>query len=356
MQAYNVEIFSSKFEFITSFTVSDVPYTFDYLNVEINEITIITNAAIMNGDYVHIKGRDDDFFGVVCGVSAGEEQGTVQVEYKPFISIFYTDILFDTELQGQGALETRLKAMIDSLWVNNTDLVQNITGLRVTTSSSTTGWGFNLKSDVEGKHHLICNFYRTFIVRSMEKYRVALTVTPNFTTKTIVLDIGKATDDAIYIEADLPNIVSKNITIKETEFDTNKLVIYNVQDYSSKIEYYLHTDDSYDTQNRDRIVPVIQSTVSVEPDDTHTFAQMAQSQASETFGSIEYNNLIELSVVADDALVKPKTLKYGQRAIVISNGVEYNTILTGTKIEEGLFTLIFGTVRVDLTKILQRRM
>ena len=356
MQAYNVEIFSSNFDFITAFTVSDIIYSYDYLNIGANTISIVTDSAIMNGDYVHITGGGDEYFGVVCGVSQGEEEGTVQIEYKPFLSIFETDILFDTNLQGQGTLENRLKAIIDSLWVNNSDTVQNIRGLQVTTTTTTSGWGFNLKSDIEDKHHIICNFYTVFIVKSMEKYDVGIKVTPNFTDKTILLSIGFVVDTPIYVEADLPNVIKKNVTVRATQFDTNKLVVWNATaDYGASIIYYRHTDDTFDTNNSDRISPVITQTVAVQTDEDHTFAQLAASQASETFGSIEYNNLIELSVLPDDTMIKPKLLQFGQKIIVLSDGNEYNTLLTGVNIQDGLHKLIFGTVRIDLTKVLKRR-
>lgn len=356
MRAYNVEVFSSRFDFITAFTVSDVEYSFDYLNLGANNIQIITDSAIMNGDYIHISSGGDEYFGVICGVSQGEEEGTVQIEYKSFLSIFNTDILFDTNRQGIGTLEEQLKAIIDSLWVNNSDATQNILGLQVATTTTTLNWGFNLKSDIAEKHHIICNFYTTFIVRSMEKYGVGIRVVPDFTTKKIYLSIGYISDNPIYIEADLPNIIKKNVTVRVTQFDTNKLIIWNATaDYGESIIYYRHTDDTYDIYNRDRISPVITQTVAVQSDENHTFSQLAESQASETFGSIEYNNLIELSVLPDDILINPKLLQFGQKVVVISNGSEYNSMLTGVRIQEGLYTLIFGILRIDLTKILQRR-
>lgn len=356
MQVYNIEIFSSKFEYITSYTVSDVPYSFDYLNIDTNTVELVTNAAIMNGDYIHIKGDSFEYFGVVSGVLSGNQKGTLQIEYKSFHSIFDTPILFDTDLQGQGTLENRLKAIIESYWVSNSDSVQNIMGLRVGTTSSTTGWGFNLKSDTEGMHHLICNFYSTFIVRSMQKYGVAIDVKVDFSQKLIFLTIGKIDTDVKYIEAELPNVIEKNITIKESDFDVNKLMIYNALNYTSNIVYYRHTDDSYSTVNADRISPVVQDIVSVEPQEGESFATLAASEANDVFGSIDYNNLIELMVLPDDGLIKPREYKYGQKVIVLDSGNEYNSIYTGSRYEDGLFTMVFGTVRVDLTKILQRRM
>lgn len=355
MRAYNVEIFSRGFDFICSDTVDTFSYAYDYLHPETNVITLVTDAAIMQGDYIHMLRGDSEYFGVVSGVSSGDQRGTVDVEYKPFTSIFDTKILFDTDLQGQGTLENRLKSIIESYFKNNSDSLQNIPGLRVRVTSSTSNWGFNLKSDTEGMHHIVCNFLETFVIRSMEKYGVAISVRPNFSDHLIALTIGKVSASPYYIEADLPNVISKNISIKESDFDINKLVIYNTANYTSSITYYRHTDDTYDTTNSDRVTPVILETVAVDVDDTTTFAKAAASQASETFGSIEYNNLIELSVLPDDTLLNPSEMKIGQRVIVKDGENEYNSIYTGCREEDGLFTMIFGTVRIDLTKLLKRR-
>lgn len=356
MQAYNIEIFDSEFNFVCADVVPTLPYKFDYLNPEHNTITIVTDAAILQGDYIHITRGEEDYFGVVSGTNTGNAKGTVNVEYKPFISIFDTNVLFDTDLQGQGTLESRLAAMITDGWISNSDSCQNVYGLSVTTTSSTTGWGFNLKSDTEGMHHIICNFLHTFIIRAMEKYTVAVKVVPDFSTSTINLIIGTVQEDMVYVEADLPSVITKNVSIKDSEFDINKLIVYSTADYTTNRVYYRHTDDTYDRTDTDRITPVVLSTVAVTPDANNTFVALADSQASETFGSIEYNNLIELQVLADDGLVKPMDMEIGQKVIVLADGTEYNSVYTGFSLNKGLFTVIFGTVRLDLTKILQRRL
>lgn len=52
-------------------------------------------------------------------------------------------------------------------------------------------------------------------------------------------------------------------------------------------------------------------------------------------------------------MVQPERMEFGQEVEIISNGVAYRSILTGR--ERGKNTkLVFGTVRLDLTKILRR--
>ena len=64
-------------------------------------------------------------------------------------------------------------------------------------------------------------------------------------------------------------------------------------------------------------------------------------------------NSVTIKQVNDDGLVKPEQMEFGQQVEIISDGVAYRSILTGR--ERGKNTkLVFGTVRLDLTKILRR--
>ena len=357
MQAFNVEIFQRNFTLRSHTVVEDVQYSEDYLSPDDNELTLLTVDA-QKGDYIRITNGNDEYFGIINTVSSKEE-GLVKIGYKAFLSLFDTDCMFDTTLQGGTAsLEQTLANIITSMFISNSDTSMNVPGLSVTTTSSTTGWGFNLKSDKENMHHCIINMLNVLIIRAMEKYRVRIKVVPDVQNKTITLRIGRNTADAVTVEADLPNVISKNVVIKETNNDVNKLVVYNTENYTTVRVYYLHPDGTYNTTNSNRIIPVVQEIRGTAPERngdtiTKTFAQMADSEAAEVFGSIEYNNLIELEMLNDDSLIKPYSMEVGQVVNVISDGVSYSSILTGRKIEQTT-TLTFGTVRLDLTKILRR--
>jgi hypothetical protein len=54
-----------------------------------------------------------------------------------------------------------------------------------------------------------------------------------------------------------------------------------------------------------------------------------------------------------DALIHPEQMEFGQVVKIISDGTEYTSILTAREIGQTV-KLIFGTVRLDLTKILRR--
>ena len=148
--------------------------------------------------------------------------------------------------------------------------------------------------------------------------------------------------------------IKKSVTIRQVSADVNKLVIYDAENYANTRIYYLHPDLGYDTKDRDRIVPVVCEMQSVSHEEGSSFESAAISAAHNKFANLSYSNLIELTMMNGDALVKPEELEFGQVADIISDGESYRSILTGR--ERGKNTkLVFGTVRLDLTKILRRQ-
>lgn len=72
------------------------------------------------------------------------------------------------------------------------------------------------------------------------------------------------------------------------------------------------------------------------------------------FVAAKYVHDIEISVSRDDSRVKPLNMKVGDYADIIHNGERYQTMLTGIEqLNNGLIKLIFGTIRVNLTKLLR---
>ena len=74
------------------------------------------------------------------------------------------------------------------------------------------------------------------------------------------------------------------------------------------------------------------------------------------FSNAKYKNLIELTLTKDDSLIMPLRLPISRPVNIIHNGVTYSSILTGYSIlKNGLCKLIFGLIRVELTKILNMK-
>lgn len=354
MQPFNVEIFDTEFNLIQHYNVGAISYKYDYLSTVENSVLVEFNENVQNGDYIRITNDTDSYFGYISAIAVNEEvQGFSEIKFKPFISLFDEQIMFDTTLQGSATtLEQMIADYITAYWISNSDSEQNIYGLEVQTISSTSGWGFHITSDQKGLNLAIINFMTSIIRRSLTKYQVGLYAEPDFLHKKIVVKIGAKSQSAFYIEADLPNVIQKSIIINESTQDKNKLVIYDQADLRTNVIYYKHPDGTYDTSDTNRITPVIYGITSVSVAEGETFASVAQDAADKQFDVDSYSNLIELTVQNDDALVMPDTLTIGQIVSVASNGAAYASILTGVERSDKT-KLIFGTIRLDLTKILK---
>lgn len=384
MKPYNVEIFNRQFELLAHTNVDDIVLDYDYLSPNDSELDIRLSGffdtfaaqavipeggmlralsipaleglmdAVGVGAYIRLQRDDTDIFGVITSITTSDDALLTSIGIQPFPSaIFSAEILFDTNTQGTVALETVIANLITASWISNADTLQNIPGLTVTTTSSTVAWGMNLKSDTEGMHHCIIDFYDVLIRRALEEYGVAIHTSVDFQNGAINLTIGKVVGTQT-IEADLPNVFERTFLINESSKNTNKLDVYNSANYTSTIIYYKHTDGTYSTTNSDRLYPVVREVQAVEVEEGSTFAQAAASAAASVFGEVTYNNLIEIKCLYDDELIRPKELEIGSVVTVIHEGQAYTSILTGYQLEDNEINLIFGSIRADLTKLLRR--
>jgi hypothetical protein len=354
MQPFNVEIFDRQFNLIQHYNVGAIDYNYDYLSTVENSILIEFNENVEKGDYIRIVNNTDSYFGFISSIAVNEAiQGFSEIRFKPFIALFDAPIMFDTTLQGSGtSLENAIAGIITDYWINNADADENIYGLEVQTLSTTSNWGFHITSDQKGLNKAIINFMTSIIRRSLTKYQVGLYAEPDFTNKKVVVSIGVKALNTFYIEADLPNVIEKSIIVNETTEDMNKLFIYDQADLVTNVIYYKHPDGSYDTRDEDRITPVIYGITSVAVSEGDTFADVAEDAANKQFDVDTYSNLIEITVQNEDEIVMPQSLTIGQIVNVISNGTSYSSILTGVE-RSNKTKLIFGTIRLDLTKIIK---
>lgn len=353
MKPFNLEVFDRQFNLLAHTNVEEVNIDYDYLKPNESEVTArVPMDDLFIGAYIRFTRDDTELFGVVTSIDNADDVLLTKVGFQPFpAATFATSILFDTNKQGSVALETVIADLITASWISNTDTAQNIQGLSVTTSSSTVSWGMNLKSDTEGMHHCVIDFYEVLISRALSEYGIAIQTVADVENGTITLTIGKVSETQT-IEADLPNVFEKTLLINESSKNTNKLDVYNTANYTTVITYYKHPDGTYDTTNSDRITPVVREIGTAAADGGNTFAQNAASVAASVFGEVTYNNLIEITCIYDDTLVEPKNIKVGTVVSVISNYVSYSSILTGYKLNDNVITLIFGSIRADLTKLI----
>lgn len=354
MQPFNVEIFGTDFELKQHYNVDFFDYSFDYLSITENVVMVPFDESVQKGDYIRLKSREFEFSGYISSLSIDENlEGYTNIGFRPFMGLFDRDVVFPTSVLSSVTLEETLANIITANWIENSDSEQNIYGLEVETISNTTGWTFYLEDTTNGYNKAIVNFYE-IVQLSLTKYKVGLFIEVNFTTKKITCQIGKKSINAFYIEADLPNILDRQIVVNENATDVNKLIIFRktslYDGQYSCIKYYLHNDGTYSTTDTDRITPVIYEMIAI--DDNSSFEYNASKEADKVFGNIKKSNLIELVVANNDKMISLSNVEIGQEVKVITNGEVYDSMLTGFEI--GTTTkLTFGTVRLDLTKILK---
>lgn len=349
MSLYRVDFFDRSLNNTHHDVIDALTIDEDYLAPENSEFSINYTNAVKASDFVYISGAFN-FLGVVTSVT--DSNYLTKISVKPFISMFDANILFDTDLQGQSStksLESVLESTIKKYWITSGDSSENLPILQTNCFSSTLNWGFNLKSDTENQHYCIINFYSVLIARSLTKYGITITPRINFQTKKIVLNIG-AISEIQSVQADLPGIEIRSFDINRDTQTINKIFVYNTENYSSVRTYFLHTDGSYDRTDSNRVTPVVFDVKAVTPSQDLTFEKLADDEASNTFGNIDWNSLIELEVDLNNSAVNPLEYRIGTPSNIWHYGSVYNTILTCKTCSEKNIVLSYGAVRTTLTK------
>jgi len=356
MKPYNVEIFTPDFEMVGHTNINELSYKEDYLSSDENSITVFAIPGVVKQNYIRISRGKEEYAGVVTEIAYGTDKSKNMqtISYKPLMELFNTDMLFDVNAQGVGSFEQFIADSIKSLYVTNEDSLQNIKGLVVTALTETTDWYLHITPSDKGGRYNIVNLMDSVIIPALQKYNILLTASLDIQNKQLLITIGKVGGGAITIESDLPNILKKNVVFKQVSADVNKLIVYDSADnYATKAVYYLHSDLGYDTKDEDRILPVVCDMKAVSSSEESSFESLAQNEASNAFSQAAFSNLIELTMMNGDELIKPDEMAFGQIVDVISDGNSYQSILTGREIGKNT-KLIFGTVRLELTKILRR--
>jgi len=355
MKPYSVEIFRPDFTMVGCANVNEITYKEDYLSLDVNTVTVLALPGVAKQDFIRISRDNEEYAGVVTEIGYGTDKSKrlQTISYKPLVEVLNTAILFDVNAQGQGTLEEFICDRIKETFIENQDTLQNIHGLSVAATSGTSDWSLRITPSESGGHYNIVNLMDSVIIPAMQKYGILVKAALDIQNREIHMSVGRAGDGIITIEADLPNIIKKSVTIKQVSADVNKLVLYDTADYATTRTYFLHPDLGYDTYDRDRITPVVCEMQAVQHEEGSSFDATAIRAAHDKFSGLSYSNLIELTMANDDGLVKPERMEFGQEVDIISDGVAYRSILTGR--ERGKNTkLVFGTVRLDLTKILRR--
>lgn len=267
MRPYNVEFFDRDFNFIHNDLVSTVDVDDDYLAVSTNSITINQTDLVVKYGFVYISGNHN-FFGVVTDVS--DDEYTTTVSFKSVLGLFDQNVIFDTSLQNgtTTTLERAISDIITQYWINSGDIFQSLSILKTETLTDTSKWDFGISVDDSDKEKgitkTIVNLYNDILVPALTKYGVAITPVFSITKKQLILQIG-ASSASQYVEADLPTVKIEEFQINQASSNINKLEIWNNMNYTEKINYYYHTDNTYSTKNEKRVTPVVLEVLATSP-------------------------------------------------------------------------------------------
>lgn len=371
MLSYNIDFFDRQLVNIHHDTAGDISLSDDYISLQNNSLEIRYTETDIKDAYIYISREGYEFFGVVVSVEP-EDNNILKVTYKHFLSLFDEKVLFDTNWQlknttvsgssiktNSKTLEQMLKDLIDATYVNASDTLQRLR-IQVATETSTRPWGFNLITDTEGQHYCLVSLYSVLIVNAMKMYGVGIYVEPDFVERTITLNIvNNSVRPAIHIDGSLHDINIKTLKVNDRPRGVNKLTVYNTDDYSESLDFYVYTDRSWGIENRDRIFPVVRDAKGAMPDSTiadpsTAFALAAVDVAYGVLEGLEWDNLIELEVAFNDPLLHPLELLIGQTIVFWHDNANYTSILTGRDVSTDSVTLIFGSERIKLTKRFSR--
>lgn len=343
---YRLEIFSEKMVYISSSLIEEQPIELDYLTFDAFTITSVT-VACKKGYLVHItSGENLVVDGVISDVKPGK--GTVDISIRPLQSIFDVSV-FKSDITDVSAW---IYGQISEQFINNSDTLQNRPISASYESAPSTPISID-KNDVK---------ITDVMASALTTYGIVCDCTLNMRTMLIDVYIHAQNSTAV-IEADLLNTIDKTITLGDSYGEANKAIIRKVVTDSATGEvtyptteaFYLHTDGTVSSTNSDRITPVV--CVLKDVPYSETWEADALSSAAELLTPKQYDNEIVLKYKTDDMIVHPNEMEIGTKTTIMLDGNSYGSILTGKNIYRGEIELVFGCVRLALTKrlILERR-
>lgn len=347
MRLYSVEIFTRELLYRSSCQVSDMEYETDYLAISSNKIKIPSiQVEAMEGDFIQLRNDTECYTGIVT--SCNMEKGVTEITYKPLLALTDITVHFDIKALNNQTLEEWLADTMYAAFGDSGDVLQDMQGFETIAEPATQKAVLSLEENIGNLHEIL--------KEALLKYNVTVDFELDIKCRKVIATIQAQNAQPPVIEADLPNIQEQKFIIKQAEQTVNKLTVYNSLDDTESMTFYMLSDGEITTDSTDerRITPVKGKMVYISHDDETTFAQAAYEKAFSSLQAPDYNNLIELTVANEDTLVCPKQISIGQSVNVRKGDKIYSTVLTAKKVS-ATTKLVFGAVRLELTKMLKGR-
>ena len=327
---YRIDFFNREFEWKGYSLMPDPDLSFDYLTLDPFKTNLPGVLPIERGWYVHItSSAKKPYQGIVSAVT--DDGKSTSVSVKPLLSLFDIDVI--TTEDNLLSAERYIADIITDVFVDSSDAVERIPGLSVSTLSDTANVFLASDSDTQNLHDVI--------IRALENAQITVSVDFKPMSKEILVCIKKNNSPAIKINADVAEVIDKTFSFRDDYGTVNKVIVYNKDDISERAIFYA---DDY-------APPAVRKITSVSLGSDDTFSDKAQEAAEKELAYKDFDNCIELKYSTNCKLLPD--ISIGQEANVYHSGAMYTSFLTGWEISKDTTTLLFGSVRLDLTKILK---
>lgn len=350
MRRYRIEIFNKDFQLISHASVDsdDVDIRDDYVTLDMSEMTVPEQIIVERKNYAVLRnGTDIVYQGVVSDYEY--KDGTTEIKCLPLLSFMDVQVYLKRSTLRTTAIETILKQKLEAVYAN-TDTLQQLTGLTITTSGSTVNTSFSGNDD-------LVNLY-DIAQEALRKYSILCKWGLDISNKKVTCSIEHISNATqIYIDLTVPDVIEHTIHIQAISNSYNKIKYFNQDNTSQSIVYYIHPDGTVNTSNSDRITPVIYCERLAQAQDLDgvqmTWQEVALGNAMSTMVNSSYDNEITVTYMADSKLIKRGDVGQVYK-LIDQNGVIYTSILTGYEADSSdTVTLLFGMIRTSLTSILR---
>jgi len=347
MKQYNIKIADYDGNVIEEQPISEMTLIIDYLSLDKSTIILPYVSSAKIGYRVEIYDNKYSiayvnhtvYSGFISDLIEGKNETTIYL--KPLWALLDIDVYDDLSTLSSG-MEAWILNIFKRYYQSNADAKMNFGLVSTYTTDTTLDANLGIESN-------IFNLYDVALTMFL-KYDVFLTIGWFGDMDSIFNYALKSGDSGNYIETNAPYVLNYSFDFPNNVL--NKITYINTYDETTRLTYYLKTDETVDTDSTtDRIEPVVFSTVFYTP--TTDFATETLALAKTALSLSNYNFLIEITIFNTSISLN---FYQGLRSKfkIIHNGTTYNVPLTAYEIlTEGTTKLTFGSIRTDLTQLLQ---